>query len=172
VPIDEPLLEVGVGRADRELTAMVHGDLAPVEQLERVIAIVRERRRAGAPPHPLNQLVPERWLRALVVAEPGRIGLVRLEPAPPAVTRRGLREPSIAVARGSRADGRDVVVATSVGVDLDLVPAAADARDALDPDADLLLVVPARDDVAATRTLAARLAHPATVVTVADDWRA
>jgi hypothetical protein len=172
VPIDEPLLEVGVGRADRELTAMVHGDLAPVAQLERVIEIVRAVRRAGAPPHPLNRLVPERWLRAVVVAEPGRIGLARLEPAPPAVPRRGLREPSIAVARGAGLDGGEVVVAASVGVDLDLVPAAADARAALASDADLWLVVPERDDVPATRTLAARLARPATVVPIAGDWRA
>ncbi|MGH9231500.1 MAG: hypothetical protein ACRD07_22705, partial [Acidimicrobiales bacterium] len=52
VPITEPQLEVGVGKADRELAAMVHGELAPVDQLSRVVDIVREHRRAGAPRHP------------------------------------------------------------------------------------------------------------------------
>ena len=50
VPIAEPQLEVGVGKADRELTAMVHGGLAPVDQLSRVVDIVREHRRPGVPP--------------------------------------------------------------------------------------------------------------------------
>ena len=113
--------------------------------------------------------MPERWLRAVLVADPGRIGLRRLAPAPAATSRPGLRDRSIAVARGERADGDEVIVATSVGVDLDLVPAAADARAALAPDADLVLVVPERDDVPATRMLAARLARPATVASIPID---
>jgi hypothetical protein len=171
VPIDEPLLEVGVGQADRELTAMVHGSLDPVDRLARVVEIVRATRRAGAPPHPLNRLVPERWLRAVIVAEPGRIGLDRLRPAVPAVARPGLRERAVAMAVGERA-GERVVVACSVGVDLDLVPAAADARLALAPGATLLLVVPERDAVPATHALARRLASPAEVVAIDDGWRA
>lgn len=158
-------LEVGVGEADRELTAMLHGDLAPADALERVVAIVGQHRRPGAPRHPLNQLVPERWLRWTLRNDPGRIGLDRLEPAPLPRPRVGLRERDVACARS-----RDAVVVCSVGVDLDLVPAAAEARLALDPDAPLLLVVPERDDHPATRALAARLKVPATVVTVSGDW--
>ena len=85
--------------------------------------------------------------------------------------RPNLRDRAVAMARGATPDGEAVVVACSVGVDLDLVPAAADARLAEAPDARLLLVVPARDAHPVTRELASRLVHPADVVTVEDDWR-
>lgn len=170
-PIDEPVLEVGVGHADRELTGMLHGNLPPAAQLARVIDIVREHRRPGAERHPLNQLAPERWLRARLIAEPGRVGLAELHPAPPAVPRPNLRDPAIAMAVGEDHDGTVVVVACSVGIHLDLVPAAADARHALGPDARLLLVVPERDAHPVTRRLAERLQHPGEVVALADDWR-
>lgn len=172
IPIDEPFLEVGVGHADRELTAMLHGALSPVDQLARVVEIVREHRRPGAERHPLNQLAPERWLRARLVAEPARIGLAALRSSEPALPRPNLRDQAVAMAIGEDADGRPVVVACSVGVDLDLVPAAADARLATAPEARLLLVVPERDAHPVTRDLAGRLVHPADLVTVADDWRA
>jgi hypothetical protein len=159
-------LEVGVGEADRELTAMLHGDLAPADALERVVAIVQEHRRPGAPPHPLNQLVPERWMRWTLRNDPSRVGLDRVEPATSPRPRVGLRERDIACAIAS-----DAVVVCSVGVDLDLVPSAAEARLALAPDARLLLVVPERDDHPATRAMAQRLKHPAEVVAVTGDWR-
>lgn len=171
MPIEEPALEVGVGHADREMTALVHAGLSPVAQLARVAEIVREHRRVGAPRHPLNELAPERWLRARLVEDPARIGLATLRPAPPAVPRPNLRDPSIAMAVGTHADGTDVVVACSVGVRLDLVPAAADARAALAPAARLLLVLPARDAHPVTRALGARLLAPAELVPVPDDWR-
>lgn len=170
-PIDEPVLEVGVGHADRELTAMLHGNLPPVEQLARVVEIVREQRRVGAERHPLNQLAPERWLRARLVTDPARIGVGDLRPAPPAVPRPNLRDPAIAVAVGVDEDGADVVVACSVGIHLDLVPAAADARQALAPGARLLLVVPERDAHPVTRALAERLVQPAELVALDGDWR-
>lgn len=171
IPIDEPLLEVGVGHADRELTAMLHGALSPVDQLARVIEIVSTHRQEGAERHPLNQLAPERWLRARLVADPARIGLARLWPIAPAVARPNLRDPAVAMALGETDAGAPVVVACSVGIDLDLVPAAADTRLATAPDARLLLVVPERDAHPITRELAARLVRPAEVVPVDDDWR-
>ena len=71
------------------------------------------------------------------------------------------------VALGAGVDGAPVVVVCSAGVDLDLVPFAADAREALaDSGARLILVVPEGDDHPVTRRLAARLAVPAEVVTV------
>jgi hypothetical protein len=170
-PIDEPVLEVGVGHADRELTGMLHGNLPPAAQLERVVEIVRAQRRLGAERHPLNQLAPERWLRATLVAEPSRIGLTELHAAPPAVPRPNLRDPAIAVGVGTDAAGGEVVVGCSVGVHLDLVPAAADARLALAPDARLLLVVPERDAHPVTRALAQRLLAPADLVPLAGEWR-
>lgn len=172
VPLDEPLLEVGVGAADRELTAMMHGALPPAEQLARVVEIVRSHRHAGSERHPLNQLVPERWLRAVLCRNPGGIGLAQLRPAEPAEPRPNLRDQGIAVAVGSTVEGHaPVVVACSVGIDLDLVPAAADARLAVEPDAELWLVVPERDDHPNTHRLAGRLRAPARVVPVGDDWR-
>jgi hypothetical protein len=159
-------LEVGVGEADRELTAMVHGELSPDAALRRVVSIVQDKRRPGAPRHPLNQLVPERWLRWTIRNDPTRVGLERLDAAPLPRPRRGMRKQDIAVAT---ADG--VIVVCSVGIDLDLVPAAADTRLALDPEADLVLVVPDRDDHPITRALAERLQTPAEVRTFAGDWR-
>jgi hypothetical protein len=141
-PIDGPQLEVGVGEADREMTALVHAGLPPMDQLARVRDIVLEHRRADAERHPLNQLAPERWLRSALVSDPGQVGCSELHPAPPAVPRPNLRDPAVAIARGRDTAGADVVVACSVGVLLDLVPAAADARAALAPDARLLLAVP------------------------------
>ena len=201
VPIAEPRLEVGVGKADRELTAMVHGELAPVEQLSRVVDIVRAHRRPGAPRHPLNQLVPERWLRAVLCRNPGIAGpsgrgsgdhvpsgrgrgkhvptgrgsgddvLASLRPAAGVRPRANLTERDIAIAAGATRDGAAVVVACSVGIALDLVPMAADAREAIDPSARLLLALPERDDHPGTRRLAARLRSPAEVVPVPGDWR-
>jgi hypothetical protein len=59
-----------------------------------------------------------------------------------------------------------------VGIALDLVPTAADAREAIDPAARLLLAVPERDDHPTIRRLAALLRSPAEVVTIPGDWRA
>jgi len=171
VPLDAPLLEVGVGRADRELTGMLHGNLPPVAQLDRVVEIVRAQRRAGAEPHPLNQLVPERWLRAVLGREPELVGLAAVRPAEGTHARQNLRERDIAVARGEDADGAPVVVAVAVGAHLDLVPLAADARAAVDPGARLVLAVPERDDLAGNRRLAGRLRDPAEFVTIPGDWR-
>jgi hypothetical protein len=171
VPLDEPLLEVGVGQADRELTEMLHGNLAPVEQLARVGEIVRDLRRPDVDRHPLNQLVPERWLRSTLIDDPARIGLRHLRAVPTAVPRANLRDRGIAAAVGEDPDGATVVVACSVGVDLDLVPAAADTRLSVAPDAPLLLVVPERDAHPVTVALAARLTRPAELVALAGDWR-
>jgi hypothetical protein len=170
-PIDEPVLEVGVGKADRELTAMLHAGLPPTEQLSRVIEIVREHRRPGAPPHPLNQLVQERWLRARLAADPARIGLQSLRPVETAIPRANLREVGAAAGVGTTAAGDQVVVVCSVGIHLDLVPAAADTRLAVDPGAPLLLAVPARDAHPVTEALATQLDPPAEVVALEGDWR-
>ena len=77
-----------------------------------------------------------------------------------------MRERDIAAAT---ADGS--VIVFSVGIDLDLVPAAAEARAAIDPSAHLVLVVPERDDHPVTRALADRLQARAEIRTVSGDWR-
>jgi hypothetical protein len=82
---------------------------------------------------------------------------------------------------GEDASGQRVVVACSVGIALDLVPTAADARLAIDsaaggqpagPPSRLVLALPERDDHPGTRRAAARLLAPAEVVTIPGDWRA
>lgn len=166
-----PELGVGVGRFDRELGAMTFGHLEPAERLARVVDVVAGYRRPGAPPHPLNQLVPERWLRSVLVADPAPVGAATLRPVPAARGRANLLEVGRATAAGLDPEGRPLVVVCSTGVDLDLVPGAADDRALHAPGARLVLAVPARDALPVTHHLAAALAAPAEVVPVDGDWR-
>jgi hypothetical protein len=163
-------LEVGVGRFDREAFALLHGDLSPPEALARAVREVSAVRRPDAEPHPINRVARERWLRHHLIENPGIVGAEVLRPADPVRPRAGLRDAAIAVAVGERVDGTPLVVASSVGVDLEAVPDAADARLRHAPDAELVLVVPPRDDHPITRDLAALLAEPAEVVTVPGPW--
>jgi len=97
-----------------------------------------------------------------------------LEVAPPPIPRTNLKDPvpCVAIARG--ADGRVAVVVCSVGIDLDVVPFAADARAAIaavghagvGADADLVIAVPERDVHPVTQALASMLRHPARIVGV------
>jgi hypothetical protein len=164
-------IEVGVGRHDREAFALVHGDLPTAEALASVVRSVDTHRRPEAEAHPLRRLAPEGWLRWRLLAEPELVGLRELRPAEPTVARESVKDTAAAMAVGVDADGATVVVACSVGIDLDVVPAAADARAAIDPRAHLLVVVPERDDHPVTRRLAAALRHPAEVRAVSGDWR-
>ncbi len=164
-------LDVGVGKHDREAQRLVHGDRPPEESLRAAVAAVRDVRRPGAPAHEINQLAQERWLRSVVMTRPELVGAVSLSPLPAPVPRDGLRTPAPAPAAGVDTEGRPVVVVCSTGIDVDLVPTAADARLSRDPAARLVLVVPEADDHPVTRDLAAALADPAEVVTVPGDWR-
>jgi hypothetical protein len=170
---DGPRIEVGVGRHDRDAFALVHGDLPTADALTEVIETVRRHRRPGAPAHPLQRLAAERWLREAVIARPDLVGARTLERTAGTIPRTNLKEPVPAPAIGTAADAgsRPLVVACSVGVDLDLVPSAADVRLATDPAARLVLVVPERDAVTITQRLARALTDPATVVPVSGDWR-
>lgn len=167
-------LEVGVGVQDRAS----HRDLEPgrpvAEALAEVVGVVRRFRRPEAPAHLANSLAGERWLRQALVARPDLVGAAWLAPMPPAVPRPDLRLPSAAMATGVDVAGSPIVVAASTGIDLDLVPAAADARRAagLEAVARLLLAIPAADDHPRTRQLAASLHQPAEVVTVPTGWKA
>ena len=168
---DGARIEVGVGRHDREAFTMVHGDLPTADALRSVIASVDAVRRADAEAHPLRRLAPEGWLRSMVLARPDVVGALTLVPAEPPMPRDSVKDTATAIAVGTDPDGRALVVACSVGIDLDLVPSAADARVAHDPAARLVLVLPERDAHPMTRRLAARLRRPADVFTVDDDWR-
>ncbi len=168
---DGARIEVGVGRHDREAFAMLHGDLPADAALARVVATVRAQRRAAGVDHPLLRLAAERWLRDRVVAEPALVGATALRRMAGTVPRRSVKDAMPAFAAGIDTRGAPVVVGCSVGIDLDLVPAAADARLAHDLRATLVLVMAERDAHPVTRALAAALARPARIVTVAGDWR-
>jgi hypothetical protein len=164
-------LAIGVGRFDREGHAVVSADLDPAETLERVVALVRRHRQPGAEPHPLGRLAAARGLRARVVAMPSLVGADHLATYPTVAEAPDLRTPWPAPAVGLDADGRPLVVVCSVGIDLDLVPAAADVRLSVGLDHELVLVVSARDAHPVTLALAAALAQPARVVVLEPEGR-
>ena len=164
-------IEVGVGRHDREAFAMLHGEVPTAEALAGVVDKVRRHRASDAEAHPLGRLAAERWLRSIVMADPDAVGARHLAPAEPTIARDGVKDVAPAVAFGDDPDGGPVVVACSVGIDLDLVPAAADARQALEPEARLVIVVPERDAHPVTRRLVEALARPADLRPVPGDWR-
>ncbi len=175
IVVDEqgPRIEVGVGRHDREAFTMVHGNIPTADALAVVLNSVRSMRGPGIEcgRFPLGRLAAERWLRRVAIAEPSLVGATELTPAEPVLPRDSLNDIAPAVATGIAADGQPLVVVTSTGIDLDLVPAAADARLLHAPDAHLVLLVPERDDHRVTRQLAASLARPAEIVTVSGDFR-
>jgi hypothetical protein len=164
-------IEVGVGRNDREAFALLHGDLPPAEAMRKVADVVRSHRRPGANSHPLNRMAPERWLRSHLLRDGGRLPGWEVDPVAGPEARTGVAATGPAYAYGRDAAGAPVVLACSVGIDLELVPAAADARALLDPGARLVLAVPERDAHAVTRRLAAALRRPAEVLAVEGDWR-
>lgn len=170
-----PRIEVGVGRHDREAFAMVHGDVPAPQALAAVVESVRRHRRAGRerdlPEHPLGRMAPERWLRKIVMDQPERVGAERLDPLEPVIERKRVDEVQPALLIGISHSGNPMVVACSTGIDLDLVPTAADARAAYSNEADLVIMVPECDAHPVVHALAARLRLPATVVTVPAAWR-
>ncbi len=164
-------VEVGVGAHDREAFQMLHGHLPTEAALAEVVGSIAGHRSAGAEPHPLNRIGAERWLRALVMASPGSIGAERLAPLPPRHPRGSLLHQVPAGAAGVDAQGHSVVAVCSVGIDLELVPRAADLRAGADPEARLLLVVPKRDAHPVTELLARAVSPAAEVAPIAGDWR-
>jgi hypothetical protein len=156
-------LEVGIGQHDREAFRMLHGDVPTVEALAEVVAVVAPHRRHGADPHPLNRLGQERVLRARLIDDPALIGATQVELAPSPIARPNVKDPEPCVARAV-IDGRSTTVVVSVGIDLDLVPFATDARLATgDP---TTIVVPARDAVPVQVEIAALLNEPIPIVPI------
>jgi hypothetical protein len=166
-------LEVGVGPHDREAFAIIHGDVPSREALAGVVAAVAAARRLDAPGHPLNRLAPERQLRWRLEHEPWLVGMVSVRHAEPPVPRRGLKQRAPCTAIGHRLDGESVVIVCSVGVDLDVVPYAADARLAAgvgaggtSSPAETIVVLPERDLLPVTRELAGQLRHSVSLLTL------
>ena len=130
---DETRLEVGVGVHDREAFAHDPRQRPAPEALAGVVAAVtahRDSRRSGSPAQPAGtRAVPALAARTGAGADRPRRASRRPSRRSRASTSRTEHR---AAALGRRADdGRPVVVVTSVGVDLDLIPYAADARLAL-----------------------------------------
>jgi hypothetical protein len=162
----EARLEVGLGNHDREANTLVFGDVPPVSAIASVVDSVRSHREAAAAPHALNRIATSRLLRHRVLADPALVGARALVGAPPPVMADDRNAPGPAVASGVDDEGRPVVVVCSVGIDLDVVPFAADARLSLDASARLFLALPERDVHAVTRRMADRLIDPAEIVAV------
>lgn len=153
-------LEVGVGAHDREAFTIMHGDTPTVEALAGVVRAVDAHRRSGGEQHPLNRLVPERLIRWQLQQDPAALGLASIEPAQPPVPRPNVKDRMPCVATAVRGDGEPVLLVCSVGVDLDLVPYALDARAATEVATpgvevgEVWLVAPPRDLVPVTAELA------------------
>jgi hypothetical protein len=161
--LDTTRLEVGIGAHDREAFSMLHGDVPSVDSLARVVGVVAQHRRVGAPQHPLNTLAAERFLRWRIQQQPDLVGATRVVAAEPPVPRQNLKDPVPCVALGTRPDGAPCVVVCSSGVELDLVPYAADARLAQGQpgvDTRLVVVTPLRDRLPVIVEIADRLRQP------------
>ncbi len=164
-------LEVGVGSQDRTFHRDLEPDRAPEAVLAEVVAMIRRFRTPTAAAHLANTLAGERWLRCVLVARPDLVGAAWLAPMPPAVPRGDLRTPTAAMAAGVDGAGRPVVVAATTGIDLDAVPAAADAWRGCGLGGRLILALAPADDHPRTRQLAALVSPPAEVVLVPADWK-
>ena len=122
-------LEVGVGAHDRDAFAIIHGDVPTSAALAGVVAAVRRgayRRCPRAPAQPLGTRAP-----AAVASRTGAVaGRHGVGAAGASLRCRDAassdRTPCTAL--GQRLDGSPVVIVCSVGVDLDVIPYAADAR--------------------------------------------
>ena len=163
-------LEAGVGRFDRDASAAMHQGEAPTTTLARATSLVRAQRRRGGTTHPLALMARERWLRVELLEDPALVGASVLRPVETTVLRDSVRDASPAAAIGLGVDGRPVVVVCSTGMDLGLVPIAADTRARHDPSARLVLAVPGRDRLSSTVELAGLLVEPADVVAVPEPW--
>lgn len=170
--LDGPVgLEVGVGVHDREAFKMLHADTPVVDSLSRVVDAVRAHRAAGAPRHPFNRMSPERFLRWQLIDDPSSVGLASVTPVDPPVARSSVVDAVPCVGLGVDDEGAQMLVVCSSGVDLDLIPYAADARLAARGGATpgverVLVVTPARDRLAVTVELAELLAQSVELVSI------
>jgi hypothetical protein len=172
-------LEVGVGPPDREAFQLIHGDVPPVEALARVVEAVLKYRSVDVPQHPLNRVARERFLRWRLEQEPELVGAVSLASVAPPLPRRNPNDVGACSAIGPIPTGQVVLAVCSTGVDLDVIPYAADARLAATggrtvaaaPSVDgeelhVVVVLPSRDLVPLTHDLAALLVQAVELVPV------
>ena len=164
---DGARLEVGVGTHDRQLFQMINGQSPTIENLINVVQFVSKIRGDRTVHHPLNRLAQERYLREMLITNPHSIDSDSMERAEPPVARTNLKDATPCVAIG-RKSGADLVAVCSAIADPDLVPFAADARLALQPDAELVLAVAPNNVFPSMKVLASSLHHPASFAVVSE----
>lgn len=165
----EQRLDVGVGAYDQGAFAVINPDMTPIEALAEVVAQVLIHRRKDALTHPINRLARERWIRTELCADPSQVGLVDLAIVEPTHPRTGIKDVAIASAIGHDPSGAKVLVACSVGIDLDAVPAAADLAQYHDADR-ILITLPDRDRHALVQAIANQSRRPIEFVTAPEPW--
>lgn len=134
-------IEVGVGRFDREASAMINEGRPALDTLQRAADLVRASRYPGGPStHPLHSMGRSRWLRRAVLEHPAMIGASELHPVELTADVPNLRDNWPAAAAGTDTDGSPLVVMTTVGLDLDVFPMAADVRALHGPEARLVVL--------------------------------
>lgn len=162
---DGVTVEVGVGKADRELTALVHEGLAPQDDIARALEMVKAERRAGSF-HPLAQMARQRWLRDVAASDPAVIGATEVVELAPisGVDTVIPDEPAAALAE---ADDGGAIVVFSVGIDpKSVVVMARHARRY--PEHRRIFVVPTADHYPLTDRLATAVGG--TVRELAAPW--
>jgi len=165
-------VRVGVGLYDQDAHDLIHADALTEERLQQVVGEVRQHRRADTRPHPLNRLARERWLRRVLVNSPNLLALESVEPVIPLVPRGGIREEQAVAAIGTSGTSR-IVVVTSTGIDLDMVPIAAghvSVESADGPIDEVMLVLPERDHHAVIQEMATSLRVPASLRSIPNPW--
>jgi hypothetical protein len=171
VVVDEndntPRLEIGVGAHDRETFQMLHGKVATLESLVKVVDIVRGHRKGGVEHHPLNRLAAERLLRHRVVVDPQLVGASLLQVVEPPVKRLNVKDAVPCCAVGVSEQGQPIVVVCTAVVDVDVVAFAADARARIAPDAQLVIATHTNNVTPSLAKLAKSLRNPARFVEVA-----
>ncbi|MDG1411660.1 MAG: hypothetical protein P8L46_04725 [Acidimicrobiales bacterium] len=164
-----PTLEVGVGRFDREAGVLLHAGRDIEETLADVIGRVAKHRQEGVPAHAINRLARERWLREVILNDPGlaRISAASLvEPIPP---RSNLLDACPAALFGKDGEA-DVLVVCTVGADLGVVPAVADLIMRHRPDL-VRIVLPQRDVLPHLQQLVTRLGVPTELLGIDPPWQ-
>ena len=171
VVVDEndntPRLEIGVGAHDRETFQMLHGKVATLESLVKVVDIVRGHRQSGSEPHPLNRLAAERLLRHRIVLDPQLVGASALHVVEPPVKRLNVKDAVPCCAAGVTEQDQQIVVVCTASVDVDVVAFAADARERIAPDAQLVIATHTNNVTPSLARLANSLRIPARFVEVA-----
>jgi hypothetical protein len=163
------VLEVGVGRFDREAGALLHADRPVEPTLVDTIEQVRQHRHPGAASHPVNRIGRERWLRTLVLDDPASVGCTSLSLVEPVPPRTSLLETRPAALFGPTVDDATAVVVCTVGVDLGVVPEIVDLLTVTGAD-EARIVIPERDQLPYLGDLLSLLPAPSALISIDPPW--